>query len=182
MARLLAMLPGVLVLLYTGCSANAPPARAPAGNLFTDQAAGISLTYPPGWVPRASPDYRLLLVPSSSEDDPADPSISLDVPQLPWHIPGLIPLASVQNGYLEHLRGRVGSPQTVEDRAWPLPNAQARLVRSVWQSRGQERSETALLIVHSDHVYILRAAASEATYAQTRQAFDAVVSSLRWTR
>jgi len=41
--------------------------------------------------------------------------------------------------------------------------------------------QTALLVVHDDHVYILRARSEVAQEQATRQAFDAVVRSIRWT-
>jgi hypothetical protein len=41
-----------------------------------------------------------------------DTSISLDVPKLPPHIPGLIPIGSVRNGYLDDLKKSVGKLDT----------------------------------------------------------------------
>ena len=65
---------------------------------FVSTAKGVGLEYPPDWKPIPSSDYMLLLVPvggSSSNER----SISLDVPDLPLHVPGMIPINSVVNGY-----------------------------------------------------------------------------------
>jgi hypothetical protein len=111
------------------------------------------------------------------------PAISLDVPELPFHIPGLIPMGAVRSGYLDDLRKQVGAI-TVEDLPAPdVGGAAARLVRSSWRpAPGQTVRETALLLVHGDRVYILRARADAATDDQTRTAFDGIVQSMRWVK
>jgi hypothetical protein len=137
---------------------------------------------PAGWEGHPSEDYVLLIHPASVAG-PGTPTISLDVPDLPFHIPGMIPIGSVRSGYLDDLRKQVGQ-MTVEDLPPPdVGGATARLVRSTWHP-GADRTvrETALLMVHGDRVYILRGRADEAREGAMRAAFDEVVRSVRWVK
>src|SRR5438128_8250736 len=68
---------------------------------FTEAHTGITLTYPSTWTPRPSKDYELLLVCPGAAD--ADTCISLDVPDLPPHPSGMIPIGMVRDGYVKDL-------------------------------------------------------------------------------
>ena len=116
-------------------------------------------------------------------DELPEPSLSLEVPKLPPHVPGMIPIGSVRNGYVDDLCKSVGKLQTSDLTPPPLPSASVRLVRSTWSGAdGQARQETALLAVHADRVYILRARSLTADEKGARDAFDAVVRSIQWVK
>lgn len=156
------------------------PATAPT--VFARPKLGIQLAYPRGWEVRESEEYELLLRPARSGDG-GDVLMSLDVPDLPFHLPGMIPIGAVRSGYLDDLKKQVGVV-TTEDLTPPdLGASSARLVRSRWQAGpGGGVEETALLMVHGDRVYILRARADAAHSDETRAAFDGVVRSVRWVK
>jgi len=160
--------------------AGEPPATKPT--VFARPKLGIQLAYPPGWEARPNKDYELFLKPAGAKDG-GDTLMSLDVPELPFHVPGMIPIGSVRSGYLDDLKKQVG-PVTTED--LPAPNVgatAARLVRSRWKTpSGQDVEETALLMVHGDHVYLLRARAARGQAEGTRAAFDDIVRSVRWVK
>jgi hypothetical protein len=173
-----------------GCSrrqvtaaAGKPPApvqevTAPPGT-FDRSALGVRLDWPAGWVQRPSKDFVLLL----THPDAEQPSLSLDVPNLPPHVPGLIPIGSVRNGYLDDLRKAAGAIKTTNLTPPAIPAAAMRFVRSTWtDSGGQAWQETALLMVHADRVYIVRARSSASDEPAVRAAFDEVVGSLKWTK
>jgi hypothetical protein len=161
-------------------AASSPSA---SGFTFDRTDLGVRLEVPAGWVQRRSEDFVLLVTPPAAAGDPSAPSISLDVPDLPPHIPGLIPIGSVRNGYLDDLRKSVGQIKTEDFRPPPVPSAAARLVRSAWtDAQGRPTQETALLLVHADRVYILRARSTLSDEQPTRQAFDHAVASLQWRR
>ena len=161
-----------------------PAADAPATKptLFARPKLGIQLAYPAGWEARPNKDYELFLKPAKA-GDAGDTLISLDVPELPFHVPGMIPIGSVRSGYLDDLKKQVG-PVTTED--LPAPNVgatAARMVRSRWKtSSGEGVEETALLMVHGDHVYLLRERATDGHADPTRAAFDEMVRSVRWVK
>jgi hypothetical protein len=154
------------------------------GGRFDRPKLGIRLEWPAGWVERPSDDYVLLLAASkASRDGGEPPTISLDVPGLPPHIPGMIPIGSVRGGYLDDLRKSVGPLKTRDEPPPPVPNSAVRLVRSTWtDAHGQVFQETALLMVHADRVYILRARSATPDESAVRAAFDEVVRSLKWTK
>src|SRR5687768_2920171 len=81
---------------------RAPLTTAPSRVAFAGP--GVRLSYPPAWTAVPSDDFVLRLVPAGAADDAASPSVSLDVPKLPPHIPGLIPLGSVVRGYVNDLK------------------------------------------------------------------------------
>lgn len=174
-----------------GCSGNKSPQRmtpatgataAPttAPTTFSSSEAGIELTVPAGWKratnltePQKEPEYILVV------EDGAGGMISLDYPDLPGYA-FIIPMGQVVDGYLKDLRERFGSTKVEENADHTVGDAKARLVRTSWQSRGRSYTETALLMVHSRRVYILRGTSDSADAAKTRAAFEAVAGSIKW--
>jgi hypothetical protein len=164
------------------------PATAPAetrtakdasGGKFTYAPAGIELSWPDGWQQTKKEDYEWAIEPAR---DAGERWISLDVPTLPLHPPGLIPISKVESGYLDDLKKQNGSLDVKELTPPPLPDAKLRMVRAAWQKDGKSFEQTALLIVHADHVYIIRAH-SDADHEQpTRETFDSVTKSIQWIK
>jgi hypothetical protein len=144
---------------------------------FESAAAKIRLRHPAAWRPRPSDDFILLLARSQ---DPASPTLSLDVPSLPFHLPGMIGIGLVQNGYLDDLKKQHPGLKTepVAERA--AGRVVGRRVESSWTENGQTRVELALLLVHRDRVYILRVNGPAADRVALRQVFDEAVDSIEW--
>jgi hypothetical protein len=157
----------------TAISSTAPTTQPTS---FVAPSLGVSVSWPPGWTTKPSQDYVLMLVSAAGQ------SISLDVPDLPVHLPGMIPIGLVKNGYLDDLRKHVGKLDIVEESSPEIPHAKARFVHSSWSNGDHSFIEIALLLVHADRVYIIRADSSAERYQDTRTAFDAVVRSLQWTK
>jgi hypothetical protein len=181
---------GVVFLALLGCpvgcrrhSLHPAPAPAPPAtqvtNRFDSRKLGIALDYPAGWTPRESADYVLMLVPALAGSS-GQQSISLDVPGLPFHVPGMIPIGLVKSGYLDDLHKQFGLIETKELTPPQIPKAEARLVQSTYSVDGKSFTEKALLLIHGDRVYILRATADAAGYASTIAVYDAIVKSLTW--
>jgi hypothetical protein len=143
---------------------------------------GIHLDWPEGWSPRHSDDFVLELAPGGQGAAPGDAeTISLDVPDLPPHVPGMIPLRLVVNGFLDDLKKDHPSLQVVEQKDVSIPQESARRVVTTWKEKdGTEYRQDALVMVHSDRVYIIRGTAPMKDADRARGAFDKVVSSLKW--
>lgn len=138
---------------------------------------GIHLDWPAGWSPRQSKDFVLELAPSGSDAQ----TISLDVPDLPPHLPGMIRINLVVNGFLDDLKKDHPGLQVVEQKDASVPDATARRVVTTWKEKdGTEYRQDALLIVHADRVYIIRGAGPTNDAQRVRPAFEKVVSSLKW--
>jgi hypothetical protein len=154
--------------------AVAPP-TAPV--TFDSPANGVSLTYAPDWQPKADADYLLRLVPPTG---PADRFITLDVPSLPPHLPGWIPLGLVENGYVDDLKNEHPGLKVAESTAPTIPGAKARCVRTTWTTDGSARTDLALLIVHGDRVYILRAQGPAEEAATLAATLEELTRSIKW--
>jgi len=161
---------------------KALPAPAPSPQVvdqnYENSKAGIKLQYPSNWKPKPSNDDVVLLVPSASDSR----TISLDEPSLPAHLPGLIPIGLVQNGYLDDLKkkhpGLKIEEQTEDD---PRGN-KGRLVHASWAADGKTMDEVTLLAVHGDHVYLLSLDTDRGQYPADRAVFDKIAKSLQWTK
>jgi hypothetical protein len=105
----------------------------------------------------------------------------LDVPELPFHIPGLIPISRVRSGYLNHLREKHGQIATTDLPSPKIADAKMSFFRSTWTESGQNVADTALILIHDDRIYILRARSDAEHDAAVREAFDQIVNSLKWT-
>jgi len=166
-------------------SANLASSKAPAtttsSRCFADKKLGIALTWLAGWHAEKSQDYELFLVPDEKSAR-GEVSVSLDVPDLPPHIPGFIPLNMVKNGYIDDLKKKEGNLKVAEDSVQHVTGAKADRVRSSWTEKGTGWSETALLMVHGDRVYIIRETSDDAHSAMAKAQFDKVVDSIQWIK
>lgn len=175
--------------------ATTPPAHAPTtapmasdtqsnksgGGTYSVSKFPASVDWPTGWTRKESNDYDLLVLQNGDE---SKGQCSFDVPDLPPHIPGMIPIGSVRGGYVDDLKknfGTVDSADSADLGKSPVPDAKQRFVRSTWTKDGTSMQETALLLVHGDHVLILRGRSPTSTESATRPALDAMIKSLRWS-
>lgn len=159
-----------------------PAPLAPPAITYENRDRGIRLEYPGDWQPAKSEDYVLKVV-HTGQGAGAGAEMTLDVPNLPPHVPGFIPLGMVEKGYLDDLRQNFPSLKVLQRSDYAVAGARGRLVRSTWTTAGgEERAEDALLMVHGDHVYILRLAGSPAAVEAQRPIFDETARSIRWMK
>ena len=164
-----------------------PAATEPAVALpqaFDDATDGIRFTYPGGWTVQPSPadPTRLRAVAPPGAVHGGSATLSLDVPQLPAHIPGFLPIGLIAGGYVDDVRKRLpdatGTPTEIR-----VPNATGRRVTLTGHdAAGHATTDDAVLLVHADRVYILTVDADPAARPAATAALDAAVASLRWTR
>jgi hypothetical protein len=166
-------------LIQPVMAATGQPSIA-APRTFTSKRLAIRVDYPAEWTPQENKDFELLLRPAQLTGVEPERQITLDVPDLPFHVPGMIPLRLVKNGYLDDLKKQAGPLLRTREESCPLAGSETRLLKSTWQKDGRSFFDTALVIVHADHVYILRAAGLAAAEPTTQPIFDAMVKSLRW--
>lgn len=153
---------------------------APASVLWDNSAKGIKLKYPADWQARKNPDYELMLLPSGASKD--DRRITLDIPDLPPHLPFMIQMGRVEHDYVQDLKKDHPDLQVQDSVGANVPDSNARLVRSYWHQNGTTYHDTVLLIIHASAVYILDAQTKEADLPPTRAAFDAIRGSILWTK
>jgi len=149
---------------------------------FTDRAAGFSLQYPADWRKTEDKEYVLAIEPAGIK--PTDPRrrITVDVPSLPPHLPGMITLGRVKSGFIKGQKKKLTDVNVIEDVDQPVPGAKASRVVLTGKLDGRDRKMAALLMMRDDRVYIIRADSDLANYPQTKAAWDQMVASLRWVK
>src|SRR5207248_3467006 len=125
---------------HPAAEAGHPPTTVPAEPAVTridSERYGIHLDWPNDWTPRQSNDFVLELVPSAraAASSGVGSTISLDVPALPPHLPGMIKIGLVANGFLDDLRKEQKSVQVVEQKDVTIPGATARRISTRFQSK-----------------------------------------------
>lgn len=164
-----------------------PPIAEPPPHLveFVSPEHGIRLSYPAELRPADPPEegFILWLIPAVPGAERDELVVSVDVPKLPPHIPGLIPLGSVVRGYLEDLKEKHPDVTWTEPASMKVAGASARVVRSAWdEPDGTSRVEEAVLTVHGDRVYIFRGnqRVHDESVELALPLLHQVVSSVRW--
>ena len=173
----------ILAAVAIGCaaetgSAKAPataPATAPSAQNFQDPGGLLRVQYPADWKLQHDPDYVLKCTAGPQ-------TFTLDIPDLPAHIPGMIPLGMVVNGYIDELKKNHPGVKTDEEKSPTIPKARARRIHSSWSEKNAASAEVTTLIVHGDHVFILRIIAPADQLAADRPAYNGIVDSLRWLK
>ena len=150
----------------------------PASNVF--DAKGVRLTYPADWHPKKNPDFELMLLPAGARTD--EPRITLDVPELPPHLPWMIQMNRIEHDYVADLKKAHADLKVDEASDVKIPNTVARLVRCSWRQNDQPHDDVALLMIHANAVYILDARADQPQMQKARDAFDAIRASMQWTK
>jgi hypothetical protein len=166
--------PATAPVISQPANADAPPKVTE----WTDK--GVRLKYPADWHAKKNPDFELMLLPPGATSD--DRHITVDIPDLPPHLPWMIQMNRIEHDYVQDLRKH--HPDLKEESAADakVPNSKSRLVRSTWHQNGKTFNDDALLIIHSDGVYILDAQTDADHLTPVRAAFDTIQSSLQWTK
>ncbi len=174
----------------------ATPATAPttARSTFDSPLGNFQVSYPSGWDAKtggaaSTGVYQgkkftdttvLTLVPTGAKDD--ERSISIDLPSLPPHIPGLIPIGMVATGYISDLRQQHADLKVEESAPSTAAQAQARRIHLTWNEKGHGCFDLVVLIVRNDRIYIFSADGDAKSFHQINSAFKLVVDSLHWTK
>lgn len=178
-----------MMLLSAGCRHRAaqpvgpatqiPPADVAANPTYSNESAHIRFAYPARWETRKSEDYVFL---AAAPGQPNGPSLSLDIPTLPFHLPGMIGIGLVQNGYLDDLKKQHPDLKVEPITPRTVSGVAGRRVESTWPQSGRPAAEIALLLVHADRVYILRVNGPADDLPTLRRVFDEAVNSIEWTK
>ena len=180
-------------VLLAGCpphdqsqTVSAAPAIAAGMSATTAPASvswkkkGVELRYSSDWKSINDPDYELTLIPAGATGKKR--RITLDVPDLPPHFAWMIQMGRVEHDYVADLKKEHPDLKVIDSTDAKVPDSTARLVRSTWHEGQQAHNDVVLLIIHASAVYILDAQTDEPHLNETRTAFDAIRSSLKWTR
>jgi hypothetical protein len=161
--------------------ASRPSATSqPAPGTWENAAKGIRVSYPLSWQPRKNPDYELMLIQAGGAGE--DPRITIDIPDLPPHLPWMIQMSRIEHDYLADLKKSHPDLKLEETTDAKVPNATARLVRSTWHEDRIMHEDVVLFMIHANAVYILDARADAQHLSAARSAFDSIEASIHWTK
>jgi hypothetical protein len=172
---------GLLLALAMGCAVQKPPAAIvfdPANPSFQSQPHHVRFSYPSTWHP-VHDDTVLTLVPSA-ESSIGQHVLVVEQPDLPFHIPGLIPLPSVESGFVDDQKKRYKQVAVAQSTDHPLAGSNGREVVARGLRDGKPVVVMALLCVHGDAVYLVVATTDSAGEKSARDAFDEIVKSFQW--
>lgn len=176
----------VLALMASGCQPRspAPTATVPDTMTYTDSRFEFSVRVPPGWQAEPTDEFALLVSPAGDPSGAArgsEVSLSIDVPRLPPHLPGMIRLSLVQNGFINDVEKRFDELAVLEDRAADVHDAESRMLLLSWLDDGRQFKQRAVLMIHAGRVYILRATAPVESFGTVDEALEGMLNSLEWT-
>jgi len=170
------------------------PTTSPAPVAYDGSKEGFRLSYPGDWKQKASQDFTLLLIPAQGADakakdtDLAGSRMSVDVPDLPPHLPGMITLGPMEWNYVSDQKKRFADVKVTEKTDLKVPKTSARRLvlaghaKNADGSAGAAYTVVTLLEIHADRVYLVSAEAKTEDYPAVRAAFDQVVASMVWTK
>ncbi len=171
----------ILLLQLAGCAATPDrtiPGTNPSLISFGSAAAGMRFSYPKNWHP-AKDDTVLSLVPIA-ETTMAKNHVVIDMPDLPFHIPFVIPMDPVVSGFEDDLKKRykdVTESPVVDLVVGGVPGKE---VNARARSESGEVVVKAVLLVRGDHVFVIDAETEASKATDAAAAFNTVVESLQW--
>ncbi len=171
----------IFLFQLTGCAAtpNRPIATTdPSLVLFESREMGMRFSYPKAWHP-VKDDTILSLVPAG-EDTLRVNHLVIDNPDVPFHIPFVIPMGPVVSGFEDDVKKRYKevTEEPVRDRI--VAGVAGKEVNARARSDSGEVVVRAVLLVRGDHVFVIDVESEAAKAADAMAAFETVVESLQW--
>jgi len=176
----------VAAVALGGCGHKSGPKEpAQAGSVsesandgrFKDPKHKFAIEYPQPWSERkpTGPDDVVSL-----KRDDAKGEIAIAVPKLPPHIPGMIPLPSVEKGYVDDVKKRMKNVKELESQPVKIDGAFGRRFVIEGDENGAKKKLAVLAIVKGDTLYIMTAECPESEFEETRGVFEQIARSWKW--
>jgi hypothetical protein len=149
---------------------------------FENKKAGIRFKYPAGWTSvQGQTSTFAVEAPAGSIKGTA--SLTLDVPHLPPHLPGMISPKMVADGYVDDLKkNQIHDAKVDEAVDVRVAGAPGRRVKCSGHAGGKVAIDVAVAVVHSDRVYIFSCDSDADGYDTARASLDAAVASVEWIK
>jgi hypothetical protein len=149
---------------------------------YENTSAHFRFRYPADWTPKPDKDYTLMLVPVAAKPEDPVRHLTADLPSLPPHLPGMITLNRVKDGYIKSQKKKLTDAQVIEDSPQSFPNAKAQRVVVTGKLNGQDRTLAALLLMHDERVYVIRLDCDSSSYSTLKPLWEQMIASLQWTK
>jgi hypothetical protein len=180
----LLMLPAALTCAKKQAGPSAVGATGAGVAEYKSPSGQFALQYPSDWSRKPTKEYALLL-----EREPKSDSarVTIEVPYIPPHLPGMMTMRLVVNGYVDDLKKRLSGLSVVERCDDTLAGTSAqRLVMTgrvgAGARQGEERMLAALIAIRKEQVYILEAHATPESFEPARDAMAKMARDWEWTK
>jgi hypothetical protein len=171
----------------TTLAANVPTTAATAAALSAAQWAhavnfappkGVfAFKYPADWQAINGPEVLDI-----QQGNFAHRLLTVDVPFIPPHLPGMITLARIEKGFWDDLRKRMASVQIISSGPQTMLESQARRLRATATQGGVPMSIDAVVAMRKERVYILSSETDTAGAADGDAALEMILASWKWTQ
>jgi hypothetical protein len=182
-----------IALVAVGCghrsaaAANPRASTNPATTEASDEGVpyrnakyGFLMKYPKGWSPRKGDNPEDVLTVDQDADKHTEPEITVSVPKLPPHIPGMIPMGSVESGYVDDVKKRMKNVKEVDTKTVKVDGVSARRFVITGQDKSGKRKLVVLAMMKGDHLFVLTGEGPENEFATVETGFEQVVRSWKW--
>ena len=111
-----------------------------------------------------------------------EPRITLDVPDLPPHLPFMIQMSRIEHDYMDDLKKNHTDLKVDENSDASSRQAISKLIRSHWMQEKTQHDDVALLMIHASGVYILDLRTADPQLNTARGTFDSIRQSIQWLK
>jgi len=169
-------------LMVSACRhhASAPRDAKPAADSddkFVDEKHGFSVKYTDPWKKRNNESKQDVL---TLRRDEAKGEITIAVPHLPPHIPGLIPLQAVEKGYVDDVKKRMKNVSETESKPVKIAGASGRRFTVNGELDGQQRTIGVYVLLKGDTLYVMSSESPADVFEDVKTAFEQIARSWKW--
>lgn len=141
---------------------------------YVSEKGKFATRYPASWRPRIGGE-TLDLVPVT-DDSGGHRTVSIDVPSIPPHLPGMITLERIENGYVNDLVKHFADVKVVSSTDFPMNDARATLL----QATAVDAKMYTVLAMRHERVYIIASETDVAGADAGKKAVNMILASWQW--
>jgi len=139
---------------------------------------GCTTQYPSVWHPVTGTD-TLNLAPAQ-DNSGGKRRLSIDVPYIPFHFPGMMTMGRVQKGFTDDLQKRYKElhVDSINDQA--MAGARAKRIKATGKEGGTPMAIDAVVAMNHEQVYIISSESDQAGVKAGSAAVDAIINAWQW--
>ncbi len=130
--------------------------------------------YPSDWI--SHPGEDTLDLGPANDNSGIRREVSIDVPFIPPHLPGMITLDRIQKGYMDDLRKRYTDVKLISSVDRPFPEAKARLL----EATARNAKIYTVLAMRHERVYIIASETDIAGAEAGKSVVQMILASWQW--
>jgi len=145
---------------------------------YSPPKGGFTTQYPSAWRATTGED-TLDLVPAQ-DNSGGKRSLSIDAPDIPFHVPGMITLDRVQKGFIGDLQRQYQDVHFDSAVDQAMPGAKARRIKATAKSGGTPMAVDAVIAIHHDQIYIISSECDQTDAQAGSAALEDMLTAWQW--